>query len=48
MTYQIIIAIAATAVIVSFAAIHTGLTSTEAANLYTAVQAFQTALGRNV
>ena len=32
----------------SFAAIHDGLTDTEAANFYTAVQRFQTTLGRQV
>jgi hypothetical protein len=32
----------------AFDAIHDGLTDAEAANLYTAVQAFQTALNRNV
>lgn len=32
----------------AFAAVHSGLTSGEAADLYTAVQAFQTTLGRDV
>jgi hypothetical protein len=32
----------------SFASIGDGLTDTEAANFYTAVQAFQTTLGRQV
>ena len=32
----------------AFASIGTGLSDTDAANLYTAVQAYQTALGRNV
>jgi hypothetical protein len=32
----------------AFASIGSGLTDTEAANFYTAVQAFQTALNRNV
>ena len=32
----------------AFASIGSGLTDTEAANFYTAVQAFQTTLGRNV
>lgn len=32
----------------AFSAIHDGLTATEAANLYTAVQAFQVALSRNI
>jgi hypothetical protein len=33
---------------IAFASIGDGLTDTEAANFYTAVQAFQTALSRNV
>ena len=32
----------------AFACLGTGLTGTEAANFYTAIQAFQTTLGRNV